>query len=320
MNGRAAGQSGETRWVTLSTLKTRTVAMGGAFVSVKDGLATLDYNPAAFALAPSAQPVQCAVYLNPMAPLIMRENCSQKMDWDVQLGWLLYGAGVSVSGLTIGFIWGEEVLSDKNRLERSHFFDAAGYENQRNASFGISLQLAPRVSLGLAGEVFIREKDGDNRWRMGYRYGVILKPKNNLNVGLCFVDFPNEYKEDRMNLDRLVDETLNIGVCYSPWRFLRMALDVRNVSDEGKGAAREPHVGIEVTSIERFSFRVGYFRKIDEKRDVYSLGLGFKTLKSDQSVERIFFNPAFGFDTSLIWDWEGGQRNRWFFITCMLSI
>ena len=79
-------------------------------------------------------------------------------------------------------------------------------------------------------------------------------------------------------------------------------------------------MGIEVTPIGRFSFRGGYIRKIDEKRDVYSLGIGFKTLKSDQSVERIFFNPAFGFDASFVWEKEGGQENRWFFITCMLSI
>ena len=311
---------GDTRLVTLSTVKARALAMGGAFVSVEDGLAALDFNPATFTLAPVTARGHCAAFLNPTGLLAIRENRGENVGVDVMLGWLFHGVGVAAGRWTFGILWGEESLADKDRVKRNGLFDGRGYHAQRNASMGISLRLAPRVALGLAGEAFIREEDQSSSWTFGYRYGIMLKPKHTLTVGLCFYDFPNAYKNDRMNLERLADETLNIGVCYSPWEFLSLAMDVRNVSDEGKGAVREPHLGFELKPSRRFYFRGGYFRERGGRAHTYSVGVGFKASRWDNSLERFFLNPAFGIHMTFLWEKLQTGVDHWLIISCLLKI
>jgi len=304
----------------LSTVKARSIALGGAFMAVKDDLASLDFNPAAFSLESTVRRAQISVFLNPLGPFIIKENLKTTNELDAHLGWIFRGVGMSIGRISIGLLWGEEALTDVGRLERRCIFNGTGYSGQRNASFGISINLAPRVSLGFAGETFIRKKGEIQKWYMGYRYGIIIKPKNTLTVGLCFVGFPDSCRGDRMTLERLADETLNVGVCFSPWKELSLALDIRNVSDEGKGAVREPHVGFELSPFDFFSFRSGYYRVKGGEHQAFSVGIGLIHRYGAYPNERLFLNPTIGLDATLVWEKDVDGDHRWIFLSCMLKL
>ena len=311
---------GQNRFVTLSTVKARPLAMGGAFLSVEDDLAALDFNPAGFSMNALNRKAQVSVFFNPLGPMMLLENRERVSVWDVSLGWIVRGIAFSVGGLHFGALLGEEVIADDDRLMRSCLWDGTGYSGQRNMGLGVSLSLASRVSLGIAGDLFVREEGGRRKYELGYRYGIIVKTRNNLDVGLCFIDFPKEYRGDRMALERLADETLNIGVSYAPWEVLTLALDVRNVSDEGKGAVREPHVGFEVTPWHHLALRGGYYRDWKEKSDTYSAGLGLFDWNLTLSENRRFSHATFAVNTTVVWQKVGGLVNRWFFLSCVLRI
>lgn len=314
------GLCGQYHFVTLSTVKARPLAMGGAFVSIKDNLASLDFNPAAFSLSSLPEKVHFSVFFNPLGVFMVAGNWGGASGWKGPWEWLIRGATLSVGRLNFGVLCGEEALSDKERLERTCIFDGAGYEGQKNTSFGFSLVLAPKVSLGMAGEVFTRQENNDKKRKLGYRYGILLKPRNDLNVGLCFVDFPKAYDTDRMTLERLSDETLNIGVSYTPWKALTLALDIRNVSDEGKGAVREPHMGVEVLPYRHVSLRGGYYRQKGGESETLSVGIGLFDWNSVLPKGLRLSYATFGLNMALLWQREKDVERRWFFLSLVLRI
>ena len=149
---------------------------------------------------------------------------------------------------------------------------------------------------------------------------MILQPRSNLTFGLCYFDFPNDYEKDRMVLERIGDETLNIGVSYSPWKLLTLILDVRNVSDEGKGAVREPHMGIEIIPIKHVTFRGGHYRDREKNENTFSLGMGFLNWNSILPKERSFMHPTFSLNTTVLWQRNDQLINRWFLLSCIMRI
>lgn len=305
--------------VTLSTIKARALGIGGAFVSIYDDLASLDFNPAAFSISTSSEKIQGSIFLNPLGPILILENRGRYSDWTTPFSYIFRGAALSFGRLDIGLLWGEEMVNTESNLNRNGIFDASNYEWQHNASLGFSLSLAPKISLGMAGEFFFRDaKNKDIRF--GHRYGIILQPRSNLTFGLCYFDMPDDHKTDRMLLERIGDETLNIGVSYKPWEPVTLILDVRNVSDEGKGAVREPHMGIEIIPIKHVALRGGHYRDRENNENTYSLGLGFLDWNSILHKERSFSHPTFSLNTTVLWQRSDQLINRWFFLSCILRI
>ena len=93
--------------------------MGGAFVSVRDDLASLNFNPATLSMSSSWEQNQVSVFFNPLGPVLIMENKGACSDLTVPLGWVIRGVGVSVGRVTVGLLLGEESLGDAGRLERS---------------------------------------------------------------------------------------------------------------------------------------------------------------------------------------------------------
>ncbi len=305
--------------VTLSTVRARSLSVGGAFVSIQDDLASLDFNPAGFSIAPISERTQVSLFLNPLGSLLIIKNQGNYSDWITPVGWIVRGGGISFGKLNVGFLWGEETLNNEKSLARSDILDASFYEWQTNASFGFSLALAPRVSIGMAGELFFRNIE-KKEVKFGYRYGIILHPRSNMSFGLCYFDLPNEYANDRMVLERIADETLNIGISYSPWKPLTLMLDVRNVSDEGKGITREPHMGIEIIPFNHIALRGGYFRDRENNENTYSFGMGILNWNSILPGERSFFHPTFGLNAAMVWQQNDQLTGRWFLLSCIIRI
>jgi len=311
---------GDFRAITLSTIKSRPLAMGGAFMSVEDQLAAIDFNPATLMLHSSTHYSRFAVYFNPLGPVSMLTNREKRLGWETYLGWIIRGAAFSFGRFRFGFILGEENLRYSEGQKGSDFLNAEAYDGNNNSSFAVSVALAARVSLGIAGELFVREHNGVRKIFLGYRYGVLLKARNTLNIGLCFIDFPNEYREDRMALERLADETLNIGLSYSLYNYAKISLDIRNVSDDGKGAIREPHIGIEVTPTRHLALRGGYFLQIGEDSATYSLGIGLFDWSVLFTDERATIPATYGLNAAFLYQREKGSETMYFMLTLLARI
>ena len=308
------------RWVTLSTVKSRPLSMGGAFISLRDDLAALDLNPAGFSILTAHKKPQVFLFLNPVSPLSIFHGAGKQSFMESVFGLLIRGAALSVGGVQFGCLLGEESLTNVDRLERQCIFDRTGLHANRNTTIGISVALAPRVSLGFAGEVYSRGEGSERIHRMGYRYGLILQTRHRIQVGLCFVNMPEKAENERMDLERLADETLNIGISYTPWDVFRVALDIRNVSDEGKGVVREPHIGIECFPLRHLVLRAGYFMEKSSKRRTYSAGLGLFDQNTFWKRERRFLHPSFCLNATVLWENSGAISNRWIFITGLFRI
>jgi hypothetical protein len=304
----------EIRKVTLSTIKCRPVAMGGAFTSIRDDLPALDFNPATFGLEDRMDESRVHVFLNPLGPLLLLKNTDELKTWTSAPAYLFQGLGVALRRIHIGLSFATEALTDTGRLSRVDWFDGKDFQRNTSSSLGFSFALAPRVSFGLAGEMSVR----DGKWKQakfGYRYGLQIDPRENLSVGMFYIDFPRTYEKERLILERLDDATLNVGIAYSPVAPVRLACDIRNVSDEGKDVVREPHFGLEIVPWRHLSVESGYYRIRNRKMDVYSVGIGILDQhewiqsRSQYAFPRLVFRSAFVFERD-----AAGTRG-WFFLT-----
>jgi len=305
--------------VTMSTIKARPLALGGAFVAMQNEWAALYYNPAGYHVSRTDADKRFSLTLNPLGPVLA---ISEKDSYDkgfVPVGWTLNAIGLQTGMVAWGLLLGEESLTHSDRFNRARFFDATDYSANRNAAFGLSIAFAPKVRFGMAGDMFIRD-GGLSKVKFGYRYGLIVKPRENLDIGLCYVDFPKENIQDRMELERLVDETLNLGLAYTPYRFITLFTDVRNVSGEDKGAMLEPHFGAEFNILSHVFVRGGYFRSRGGEEKTSSFGVGAQDM-----LRRLFWNMPrspvlLDFDMTVIWQETRTDQNRWFLMALRLVL
>ncbi len=305
------------KYITLSTVKARSIGMGGAFVSIEDDLASLDFNPASFSAKCEDDGVRLSFFTNGFCPVFAYRKDLNGIN---SLGLVLKGITLSSKRVQLGVLFGEESLFNTNRLERVKIFDTSNYEDNYNTSFGISVDLAAEVQIGIAGELFTRKIDGHTVHKMGYRYGLRLKTHNKITVGLFFIDLPNQFQNDRMVVERLADETLNVGFSYKPVKRFVFSLDVRNVTEENKGALREPHFGSELNIFEHLTLRGGFFYQKDSKTENYSAGLGIFNWNSLFSNERVFKHPQFLFDFAVVIQRQNSVINYWYIAQCILRI
>ena len=68
------------RFFTLSNVKARPLAMGGAFMSITDDVASIDFNPAGYFLSENEDSRHVHLFLNPVSPFVHGLNKSE-------LGW-----------------------------------------------------------------------------------------------------------------------------------------------------------------------------------------------------------------------------------------
>lgn len=263
----------ENLFVTLNTARARPLALGGAFVTFHDDLAALAYNPAGF--LPDREGFSW--FLNPLGPILSVAEKSSYSDASVPVSLSLAGIGFRSGRFQCGFMPGEESFSTISRVRRDRFFDVHDYQENRNVAFGFSISLAPKVSVGAAGEWYVRE-GGWRHARFGNRYGVIIRPSSNTCVGLTYFDLPEGKDNERRALDRFSDETVNIGVSHTPWNWLTLAADVRNVSDEGRQKGIEPHAGVEICLFDVLHLRGGFYKEFGGDEESYTAGVGIRDI------------------------------------------
>jgi hypothetical protein len=310
----SAVRADDTRKVTLSTVKCRSIAMGGAFTSVRDDLSSLDFNPATFTLENSVDESVLHVFLNPLGPLLLLKNADELKTWTSAPAYLFQGVAISLRRIQIGLSFGTETLSDSGRLSRVDWFNGKDFQRNSHSSLGFSFTLAPRVSLGLAGEMSIRE----GQWkkaRFGYRYGLQIYPRENLSVGMFYIDFPRTFEKERLVLERLDDATLNVGIAYSPFSWSRLACDIRNVSDDGRDVVREPHFGLEIAPWRHLSVETGYYRIWNRGADVYSVGIGILDQHAWIQSGRRYPFPRLVLRSAFVLERDDAGSTGWFFLS-----
>jgi hypothetical protein len=304
--------------LSLSTVKTRSLGMGGAFTSIRDDLAALDFNPAGFSIEINRRKPRASLYLNLISPCIVLSKMNQFKNWDEPLFLIVRGISISAGKLKLGLLLGEETTVSENG--KKTFFNVDDYAYRRNSTFGFSLFLAPRVSLGFAWDFYMRKQNQETIWKLGYRYGVVVTTQRKITVGLYFCDFPEVSKSDRISLERLADESLNIGISYTPWKFITLALDVRNVSEEERETVREPHYGIEFHPQNHVVFRFGYFHEYGSEAETFSIGLGLANGNSILAEANRFDHASFIVNSAMLWRIGEFGEDRTFILSCMLRL
>jgi len=277
----AVGQ--EHRFASLSTTQARPVAMAGAFTAVEDHLAAINFNPAAYSLYKSHKSHRVTFFLNPVSPVIgMLErdalyagNGSKTDDILSTLGLLVKSVSFSFHPLEIGLLLGEESLDRVEAFSDSKAFGVSGYRQNHSHTLVGRLRLAKQVSLGgtvslLYGskEAAPHERHGD----IGFSYGILLRPEDGLKIGVAFFNLPDSLSQTKLDLERLVDESVNIGVSYQVLDGTLVSMDMRNLGEERGTAVREIHFGLEQVFFSHLAVRTGFFRKSGQ--NVLSWGVG----------------------------------------------
>jgi hypothetical protein len=313
-------QETDTGFLILSSSKARALALGGAVVSIQDDLAAIDGNPAVFSTISSTEGVFAHLFLNPLGPVVSMANLNKELGWESHILWTIRGVSLSWGRMRFGIMLGEESLTDTTRLKRSKPLDADRYQYNRKNSVVFTLLLAPRVQIGAGGDLNIRKQNGDTELFWGYRYGILIKPRENINVGLCFMNLPDQFHDERMPLERFADETLNIGASYTPWNALTLSMDVRNVSDDVRGAVREIHFGCEIQPIQHMALRLGYFSQKDWTKHTFSAGIGLLNGNTFVPFQKQFGHRTFAVNAAFILGKEGKHMDKWIVLTCLVRL
>ncbi|MBN1780707.1 hypothetical protein JW948_06235 [bacterium] len=305
------------RWVSINTVNARPLALGGAFLAMGDDWASIQWNPAGFSCMPMHDSRYFTLRLNPLGIAVMTNGLSG-VDSDLApVALLMPGLAYRRERLCVGLLLGEENITDQRRLARSNILDGTRYEWSRDATISFRLAFSSRVSIGAAVQALIRHPDdGGTRW--GYRYGLLVEPKSYLHVGLCYFNFDNRFANQRSTLESIHDETLNIGIAFSPWEALKFLIDIRNVSDENRMGTREPHFGMEINPFRIIAVRAGYFQTREAKRSAYSAGLGL--LKDIELNGSWLSRMRLGVDATAIVQEQVSGNITWGFLSMYIQI
>lgn len=317
------------RYFTLNTTKVRPLAMGGAFTAIDDALAAIQFNPAAYFLAPQDEIPRVTFFLNPVSPFSGGVNHNKLFsgggtsldDLLITLSLLLKSMSFNFNHVQLGFLLGEESLSLPEVFFDDRLIRIDGFRQNHSHTVAGRLKLAEAVSVGAAANFIFSSSSEDplkQEKDIGISYGVLLRPEKGLNIGVSFLNLPDSLSTIRTPLERLVDESVNIGVSYELVTKTMFSLDVRNLVEETNLAIREVHVGFEQVLLSHLALRGGYFKK-HRGEHVFSWGLGLLNdsllfSSQDEPGRNFYLNYAFVYEKSAQMD------NRWHLLSFLIKI
>ncbi len=277
------GQAQATRYVSLNSSKARPLAMGGAFTSITDAFPAVSYNPAAVDLYSVKHRGRLTLFLNPVAPVVGGLNMSDLFSGSSSPGEnFLLGASLvlkslflSLNSLELGIVLGEQDLQLPQPFQGDDLFSVSGFRQNHAHTVVGRLRLAEQVAFGVSASLMYRSQTADPNKRLsgvGVSYGILLEPEKGLSIGVSLVDLPDSLHTERLPLERIVDETVNVGVSYNLWN-TTVSLDIRNLGEDDQDAVREFHIGLEQVLLSTVAVRAGWYKK-DAGGNVYSWGLG----------------------------------------------
>jgi hypothetical protein len=259
---------------TISTTSPRPLAMGGAFISVRDDLDALSWNPASFILSDKELTHRFRIYFNPIITTILLYDDHRDM------GDILAALGAAVKALTyshrwaeIGLLLWEEPLLDPLSSPNGRFFRSDRILEHHRHTLGLRIRLAPSVSLGCTGNLYkIQDHEGHSTLAGGANYGVLLRPVRRMEVGLAYFDFPSSLSDRRIDLEGIADESVNGSVSLHPDGCTIIAMGLRDAAEGDKIGWDKFRFGFERTFWNIMALQVGYFQSRQGRNDVYSFG------------------------------------------------
>lgn len=282
--------------------------MGSAFTAIEDDIAATFYNPATLNLYLTQQDHRITVFLNPLGAATFGsrtadqdENQSNDDNRIVKsLSLLLKGVAFTSKFVDVAFVLNEQLIDANPNFPKPRIFDNCDIWDNCYHSVAARFKLADRVSIGVAGSYYTTASEGTKLRGFGFSYGILLKPAPNLNVGLAFIDFPQQIPDVRLPLERMADQTMNIGVSYRPFSSTILSFDIRNLTEEQQKSVREAHFGIEQNIFSILAIRGGYFQEKFSKNQTYSVGLALFDWNLLFSKERQFDHPQFTLNYSYV--------------------
>ena len=325
------GESPNQTFITLNNSKARPVAMGGAFFSITGDLETIYYNPAGFELTDKKFAENgFYFFLNPTLPPVVwghpedfgYDEKLKGKDIFSSLQYLIPSVVYQRQFLIIGITKFEETLLKK---PGDKFFDSGDlYHNNYSAGF-ISLKLANRVNLGATYVAYSRKTKNGSEKKWGGSYGLLIHPGNNTSIGITYFDIPTSFSQVRVPIERIENETINIGFSYNMSPRILVSVDMRNVNEPDKDLSKEMHYGIEGEFLPHTAFRAGYYREKDSmtnlKKDVFSFGIGLIDMnKFRQRVKRLLHSD-FIIDYALLSKKDtGAEISLWHFLNVNIRL
>ena len=279
--------------VAFSTAKARPIALGGAYFSAEDDVFAALWNPAGCGGPHYMPEAEFRAWFAPVTAVravhaLRERDMNWTRDGRLTERELILGSLWGVKGVSIGWhTWlFSFVNSDEPLLETpygisrwSAYRGVAGHEYAASLTF----KLAPQVSLGAAATFDSRVLPGiggdevvrADGW--GWSFGVLLRPRPSMNVGLAYVQRPDTLATLGDELERVASGSVNGGISWYPWRGGALLVDLRNLDDTGGGFGfAELHVGVEQTFLDLLSVRAGWYRTKEDGTAVYSGGVGLK--------------------------------------------
>lgn len=313
------------RYVTLSHLKARPLAMGGAYMAVEDDWPAVGLNPATFSLYTANRNRRLTLLLNPVSPFVGASDTDKLFsgrgspvdDYLLSVGLFLKAISFSSNAFDFGFVFAEQGLNRSEDFFTDNLFEVSGFRQNHAHQFFVHLKLADKVAVGGTASLLYRSKDVNPLEResgFGISYGILLKPEKGLKIGVSFTNMADSLRQFRVPLERLVDESVNAGVSYQPFDGTLLSLDVRNIGEEDSVAVRELHLGLEQVLFSHIAIRVGFFRQ-EQDSNVYSFGLGLIDENSFWGSENKFGHGNFLLNYAFVYEQNAVMDNRWHFLS-----
>jgi len=270
-------------YLSLSTIKAKPLSMASAYTSVEDNLASAIYNPASIGLFNGDKNFRVTFFLNPVAPVSAfreryREQAASQADetrsvWQDALV-LFKGVIFTIKFLDIGFLFNEQIIDPVLLSGQKEFFSYYDFSENISHSAIVHLRLAERVSLGASTTLFMQQSGDQTQRGYGFSYGILMKPAARMNVGISYHYLPRLMPDVRIPLEKMVDQTINVGISYYPLSSTTLSMDLRNLTEEKGKSVIELRFGAEQRVFSLFALRGGYFKERFSDLEQISAGIG----------------------------------------------
>lgn len=310
-------------YLSLSSVKSKPLAMGGAYTAVEDDIVSTFYNPATLSLYKQNKDMRFTLYFNPIAPVTHYNTYKDELTTKqyAKIGTLLFKSLIFTGKfINMAVILNEQIIQENKLLNQKKFFSNIDLWKNCYHTLAISFKLAERVMIGTAVNLYNIEIQEKTERDVGFSYGIMLKPAPNLNVGLSYIDFPKSMQNIRLPLERMEDETMNIGISYRLTKYSTISYDLRNLTEDNRKNVRESHFGIEQKIWSLLALRGGYYQERDTKDDIYSVGIGLLDTNLFFSKENRYNHSQFTINYSFLYKEKSNSIFRWHVLSLMLRL
>jgi len=311
-----------------SSMKAKAYGMGGAFTAVLDGSSGVLFNPAALELYRFPKTSRLTFFLNPIGGIealrskaeLRNDGKIDGLDWFSYAGMLCKSIVYSRPDFSVSLLLAEELPRVAPTADSNEFFTSSGLLDRSYSVCTSRLRLAKQISIGASGILVTAKDISEKRREFAASYGVLIQPSDKICIGMAYFDFPQAVAGLFSLEDRIIDETINVGVSYRPHHTLLLAADLRNASEEQRTVKRELHLGVDYAPFSFIALRAGFFHQKDENKDVFSAGISLLNSNLFHSEEDQFFAKDFVLNYAVQANAQAGRRDYKHYLTMTIRI